>query len=63
MISFGAVDCGAVILNRFYPTNERGELLLTLPRKNTGCIQTVLKNIDVLMGKGSIDDYGMMLDT
>ena len=63
MVSFGAVDCGAVIFNHFYPTNERGGLLLILLRQNTGCIQISLKNIDVPMGKGSMDDYGMMLDT
>ena len=63
MISFRAVDCGTVIFNRFYPTNGRGGLPLFLLKWKTGCIQTVLKNIDVLMGKGSIDDYGMMLDT
>ena len=63
MISFGGVNCGVVSFNRFYPTNERGGLLLILLRQNTGCIQISLKNIDVPMGKGSMDDYGMMLDT
>ena len=63
MISFGAIDCEIVTFNRFYRTNKRGGLPLFLLRKNTGCIQTVLKNIDVIMGKGSVDDYGMMLDT
>ena len=63
MISFRAIDCGAVIFNRFYRTNKRGGLPLILLRYNTGCIQTALKNIHVLMRKGSMDDYGMMLDT
>ena len=63
MISFGAIDCETVSFNHFHPTNERGGLSLILLRQNTGCIQSALKNIDVIMGKGSINDYGMMLDT
>ena len=63
VISLGAVDCGAVIFNHFYPTDEGGGLPLILPTENTGYIQIVLRNIDVLMGKGSIDDCGMMLHT
>ena len=63
MISFRAVNCVAVIFNCFYPANKGGGLPLILLRKNTGCIQTALKNIHVLMRKGSMDDYGMMLDT
>ena len=52
MISFRAVNCVAVIFNCFYPANKGGGLPLILLRKNTGCIQTALKNIDVIMGKG-----------
>ena len=52
VISFRAVDSGTVSFNRFDPTNERRGLPLILLRQNTGCIQTVLKNIDVLMGRG-----------
>ena len=63
MISFGAVDCGAVIFNHFYPTDEGGGLPLILLRESTGCIQTVLINTDMLMGKGSIKNYGMVLGT
>ena len=50
VISFRAIDCGAVIFNRSDPTNERGGLPLILLRENTGYIQTVLINTDMLDG-------------